>query len=326
MYGAEPDVVLKSREDVEAMDQDAKERLANINALLDAGVDCELGPDRDAELAAKLDQAQEYHSCIVNSEGDLPSPSPFDKDPVVTESLLANMAESEAQTLLREEKTRLEECLATSALAKGMYFKRCNKAWVSAVGEMLPYGRVVGATRRGGLYGSDQDPGTPDPSYGRIDWDSVRGGRLRVPNPGRETTRLAVRSPPRLRPSAAVPHTPCPLQVGEQRLRPRQLGTPTEASSATSIASQAPSPKDPNRLIWHDMSVTKIIRTEPSFGYAVPSPVPSPNVWYPKSTVTDIGRPTCGQEDVFAYKTSMLLAREEMVRSGRVQARGFDRH
>ena len=317
MYGDEPDVVFKSRDDVETMDRYARERLANINALLDAGVDCELGPDRDAELAAKLEQAQGYHSCIVNSKGDLPSPSPFDENPVVTESLLTNMAESEARTLLRAEKTRLEESLATSSLAKGMYFKRCNKAWVSAIGEILPFGKLWEQLKSERC---TERPNSqiPDPSYTRVDWDFVRGGRMRFPEQKQD---LGTRSTITTTSSAVSGSTTYSVSVTNSRATtpPSCMEDTNGVSSATSITSQIAAPNGRKSLVWHDMNVTKIIRAEPSFGYALPDPVPSPNVWNRDKITRAIERPTCGQEGCFSYKTSMLVAREAMVRSGQVK-------
>jgi hypothetical protein len=154
-HSDDPDVVFRSREAVEAMDQFARERLANINALLEVGVDYELSPGPGIESVMSCQDHGERgftsdvkrgEDCTsrsgsvasIQSAHGANSDAGFSAEAAVRLILLNS--ESEARSLLRAEKTRLEECLATSSLAKGMYFKRCNGQWISALGDVLPYG------------------------------------------------------------------------------------------------------------------------------------------------------------------------------------------
>ncbi|EXJ67049.1 uncharacterized protein A1O5_09695 [Cladophialophora psammophila CBS 110553] len=133
------------------MDQYAKERLRKIIALLESGIDSNLGPQLDTILS-KDDQVGEgkdssHSACIEetapNSALDTCSATLL-SEVAADESPLAALgrhafraAENEAQALLRAEKKRLEERLATSPLAKGIYWKRCNGQWVNGLGDVL---------------------------------------------------------------------------------------------------------------------------------------------------------------------------------------------
>lgn len=172
IYSNTPDVVLKSAEAVAAMDGFAREKLVNITALLDAGVDYESGPGSDLEEALKAcmksnsddeedeDDEDDDDEAAADQESEAnpkskPKSKPikppsmpdihlngvevFNASQELTQRLINNFAESEARARMRTEKTRLEEALKTSALVKGMYFKRCNGQYVSALGDILEF-------------------------------------------------------------------------------------------------------------------------------------------------------------------------------------------
>ncbi|KIW89027.1 uncharacterized protein Z519_10512 [Cladophialophora bantiana CBS 173.52] len=147
IYSQEPDVVLKPRAAVAVMDQYAKERLRNIVALLESGICCNLGAQLDTILN-KDDQVCEGkdsshfetapNSGLDNCPATLLSEVAADESSRVALARHAfSAAANEAQALLRAEKQRLEECLATSPLAKGIYWKRCNGQWVNGLGDVL---------------------------------------------------------------------------------------------------------------------------------------------------------------------------------------------
>ncbi|KIW28546.1 uncharacterized protein PV07_08200 [Cladophialophora immunda] len=273
VYSPEPEVVLKPRAAVVAMDQYARERLMNITALLDSGISCNLGADLDIGPDADMDslfgdvtQGSNSTCCTAETPSgpdasiwpatlpssgltgdecapgsrrdDTPSTSTpqsfsgrLDKTPSmlsgpsqlekavfshVTNAISDNYwsrrqdclrqqgeeaqqeyerklksrsqsplaiehalqgknqigaehhaakrndsvsmamdqstpatlarraihaaAEREAWALLHAEKERLQASLATSSLAKGLYFKRCNGQWVNAVDDVLVVG------------------------------------------------------------------------------------------------------------------------------------------------------------------------------------------
>jgi hypothetical protein len=159
IHSDKPDVVLKSKADVQGMDELARQRLATINTLLDAGVDHDLGADLDGESNTTA-WTQDGSTPSVNGDDDddeasIPSsPTPSlsssssQSDEELSleqeERLMAKLEENEVRSRLRQIKTRLEECLATSSLAKAVYFKRCNGRWVSALGDVLPHGHEYG--------------------------------------------------------------------------------------------------------------------------------------------------------------------------------------
>jgi hypothetical protein len=159
IHSDKPDVVLKSRADVQGMDELARQRLATVNALLDAGVDHDLSADLDGESNTTA-WTQDGLTPNVNGDDDddeasIPgSPTPSlsssssksDEELSLEqeERLMAKLEENELRSRLRQIKTRLEECLATSSLAKAVYFKRCNGRWVSALGDVLPHGHEYG--------------------------------------------------------------------------------------------------------------------------------------------------------------------------------------
>ncbi|KIV81951.1 hypothetical protein PV11_04097 [Exophiala sideris] len=113
-----PDVVIKSATAVKAMDDYAKIRLDNINALLDAGVEF-------VDVDAGLDFSKSRSSS-----------SSSDRD-IDLAAIFAQAAQQEATELMLAEKKRLEECLTTSSLTKGLYFKRCNGEYRNALDDVL---------------------------------------------------------------------------------------------------------------------------------------------------------------------------------------------
>ena len=159
VYSNEPDVVLKSKDVVETMDGYARERLENIKALLEADVDYELGPgfelkvatveDTDVDGERKFTSDRRESGVRVSdsattppcSSSELGSEQNAEMSPEAAARFVLDNAQSEAHALLRAEKIRLEESLATSSLAKGMYFKRCNGEWVNPLGDVLSYGK-----------------------------------------------------------------------------------------------------------------------------------------------------------------------------------------
>ncbi|OAP58952.1 hypothetical protein AYL99_06249 [Fonsecaea erecta] len=143
----EPEVVLKPKAAVEAMDQYARERLKNITALLDNGVSSSLGPGLDIDIDIDADttdaDAEDTESLLGESTltsskccKDMSSCSSSSMALLLSSDVRAAAAR-EAQVFLRAEKKRLQACLATSSLAKGLYFKRCNGQWVNAVDDVL---------------------------------------------------------------------------------------------------------------------------------------------------------------------------------------------
>jgi hypothetical protein len=165
VYSDHPEVILVDKDVVEVMDDFAKERLGNIERLLDAGVDCEIGPDFDRNLLegdwrdniahlakdarAEADRASIAKDDDIADEDEGSETASIDEDDCVLAAVSAKgdsnssvaaiekNLESEAQTLLKAEKKRLEELLAKSSLMKGTYFKRCNGAFVNALADEL---------------------------------------------------------------------------------------------------------------------------------------------------------------------------------------------
>ncbi|KIY02588.1 uncharacterized protein Z520_01053 [Fonsecaea multimorphosa CBS 102226] len=148
IYSPEPEVVLKPRAAVAVMDQYAREKLRNITALLDSGITCTLGPQLDVEPDADMDSrfgagtqgslrpgpGSSGSTCVAAAAAD--DESTLSPATLMLRAINAAAA-AEARALLVAEKERLEACLATSALAKGLYFKRCNGQCVNALGDVL---------------------------------------------------------------------------------------------------------------------------------------------------------------------------------------------
>ncbi|OAL38810.1 hypothetical protein AYO20_02016 [Fonsecaea nubica] len=173
IYSEEPDVVFKPRTAVVETDQHARERLRNIVALLDSGISCNLGPeldiDPDADVHALFGEDTVLDLGRYQSTSTLP-PSDFtDGQPTTPSALVRRMinaaAHDEARAILSAEKERLEECLATSSLAKGLYFKRCNGQWVNAVGDVLVVDGRDEAEGKGN--GHNHSPGGEEPGNNR---------------------------------------------------------------------------------------------------------------------------------------------------------------
>ncbi|ETI29539.1 hypothetical protein G647_01992 [Cladophialophora carrionii CBS 160.54] len=155
IHSDEPAVVLKSRADVRRMDEDAKETLARINALLGAGVDHDLSAYSDGESTASVsvaggstrsvdgegavapDHPGSPPTMFVSAAASPESDEELSLEEAEEERRMAWARENKARSRLRGIKKRLEECLATSSLAKAVYFKRCNRQWVSALGGVL---------------------------------------------------------------------------------------------------------------------------------------------------------------------------------------------
>ncbi|KAI1619874.1 hypothetical protein EDD37DRAFT_196029 [Exophiala viscosa] len=123
IYSDAPDVVIKSADAVKAMDEHAKTRLDNINALLDAGVEF-----------VDVDAGHDFSKSRSSS-------SSSDRD-IDLAAIFAQAAQQEATEIMLAEKKRLEECLATSSLTKGLYFKRCNGVYRNALDDVLERANV----------------------------------------------------------------------------------------------------------------------------------------------------------------------------------------
>ncbi|KAH0835322.1 hypothetical protein AYO21_01544 [Fonsecaea monophora] len=180
IYSDEPDLVFKPRTAVVETDQHARERLRNIAALLDSGISCNLGPeldiDPDADMHALLGEDTVLDLGRYQSTSTLP-PSDFtDSQPTTPAALVRRMinvaAHDEARAILSAEKERLEEYLATSSLAKALYFKRCNGQWVNAVGDVL----VVDGSDKGNGHNHSSGGEEPGNSRGQdLAGDEARG-------------------------------------------------------------------------------------------------------------------------------------------------------
>lgn len=150
VLGGSPDVVMVSKEAVQKMDENASKRLKNISALLDAGV-CVGDRDTDyAELLAVAEddvdgsifasfpedgRSQSPSSANLSSSSQAVSPTVL--KPGLDAWWSTNTTEARVRSLLTSEKKRLKECLATSSLAKAMYFKRCNGEYINALDDVL---------------------------------------------------------------------------------------------------------------------------------------------------------------------------------------------
>lgn len=149
IYSDTPDVVIKSADAVKAMDDDARTRLANINALLAADVDF---IDADLDFS-KGSRSSTSHSTSISGASSLSSTDGAD-----LAAIFARAVQQEAAEVMLAEKRRLEECLATSGLTKGLYLKRCNGEYRNALDDVL-----------GGTHGdSDKAPVKEDSSTDKV--------------------------------------------------------------------------------------------------------------------------------------------------------------
>ncbi|KAJ9604095.1 hypothetical protein H2200_011618 [Cladophialophora chaetospira] len=283
VYGDQPDVVIKSRQVVQAMDEYARERLRNINALLEAGVSYVLGPGLDAEFADKVEQG----GCRAGPDSAIFSTSASDASSIdgsdscaedsaaATERLISEMARSETQALLRAEKKRLEECLATSSLAKGLYFKRCNGAWVSGVGDVLPFGKV---------------------------WEETEKKREAEEGNTKPTAR-ADKSVFTMSTTASTASTSNPCSTFSTP--PASPGSSISTANSALDALNNPSPRS---------KASQQVGMRGIYGYALPPYDPDVS----DCPIPNRGRVEGAEANNLVYLTSMLAAREELVRSGQV--------
>ena len=165
VYSDKPDVVVKSAEFVKTVDAFARTRLDNLTRLLDAGITY---VDNDLELACTRNETSTPTSSAASTSPSSASPSEtesdsdFDTNTTTTSftsssarrgveddghadldisltRLFARLAANEVTDKMRSEQIRLQACLATSSLAKGLYWKRCNGVFRNALDdELLP--------------------------------------------------------------------------------------------------------------------------------------------------------------------------------------------
>ncbi|KAK5193797.1 hypothetical protein LTR96_007734 [Exophiala xenobiotica] len=174
VYSDKPDVVLKSAEFVKTIDTFARMRLENLTRLLDAGityVDDDLKvactrrdetstPPSATSTAASTTSASPASTSETDSElSDLDTNTTatsftsassrgdekedadvdVDVDSISLTRLFARLAANEVTAKMRSEQMRLQACLETSSLAKGLYWKRCNGVYRNALDdELLP--------------------------------------------------------------------------------------------------------------------------------------------------------------------------------------------
>lgn len=165
VYSDKPDIVVKSAEFVKTVDAFARTRLDNLTRLLDAGITY---VDNDLELACTRNETSTPTSSAASTSPSSASPSEtesdsdFDTNTTTTSftsssarrgveddghadldisltRLFARLAANEVTDKMRSEQIRLQACLATSSLAKGLYWKRCNGVFRNALDdELLP--------------------------------------------------------------------------------------------------------------------------------------------------------------------------------------------
>ena len=216
IYSDLPDVVLKSSKAVQTTDRLEEGGPADINALVEVRDDHELSSVFDKELVLKVVREDCIKGSESGSEKDASSTSDSECSsrlsdtttnteehaPSTMERVFSEAAESEARIHLRAEKVRLEESLATSRLAKGMYFKRCNGDWVSGVGDILRHGKsqnIAGNGVEDRTCAAEQEAGEKDAASGLVDngdgrWDGRRDGRRLSLKDDKSTTSTATAS------------------------------------------------------------------------------------------------------------------------------------
>jgi hypothetical protein len=176
VYSDKPDIVVKSAEFVKTIDTFARMRLKNLTRLLDAGItyvddDLKVACTRrdqtstppsttstaalttSASLASTLETESELLDFDTNttatsftsasSRGGEKEDADVDVDvdmgSISLTRLFARLAANEVTDKMRSEQMRLQACLATSSLAKGLYWKRCNGVYRNALDdELLP--------------------------------------------------------------------------------------------------------------------------------------------------------------------------------------------
>ncbi|KAK5449627.1 hypothetical protein LTS15_008702 [Exophiala xenobiotica] len=171
VYSEKPDVVVKSAEFVKTIDTFARTRLENLTRLLDAGITY---VDDDLKVACtRRDETSTPPRSGTSTTASTTSASPastseteselsdFDTNTTATSftsassrggekedadvdnislpRLFVRLAADEVTDKMRSEQMRLQACLATSSLAKGLYWKRCNGVYQNALDdELLP--------------------------------------------------------------------------------------------------------------------------------------------------------------------------------------------
>ncbi|KIX07659.1 uncharacterized protein Z518_02312 [Rhinocladiella mackenziei CBS 650.93] len=120
VYVDKPDILIKKLAEVAKMDQFARKRLNNINTLIDIHYRLDAGKNPETELRRFLDYVSEHHPHFLPGRGDS-EPNP---ELEAEFNLVCNRWTAAGEfKQMKEEKSRLEACLATSTLAKAMYFK-----------------------------------------------------------------------------------------------------------------------------------------------------------------------------------------------------------
>ncbi|EXJ59625.1 hypothetical protein A1O7_03771 [Cladophialophora yegresii CBS 114405] len=333
VHSDEPRVVLKSKADVRRMDDFERARLAMIDELLEFGVDHDLNAHPDGESTASVRDGRSTSSVdedevFAGTDKGSP-PSKFLSSAVSTtsnskeaaeeeeERWMARARENEARSWLRDMKKRLEECLATSSLAKGIYFKRCNRQWVSALGGVLPpHSQEVGARAE---TKTKTDAAPPLRQCHDKDDGDVKSAlsttftalTLNTTTNTAYTSDLTTSTTTSTNATSVSRGTTPSVVVDRNAKSPTSYALHTDSDIYRDIntifASYAFAVTDPEILL----DLAEDIASQTGVENSLSLPLPS--------FVADLWRrhnPACSPP--FEYRTSMLMAREELVRIGQV--------
>jgi hypothetical protein len=308
VYSDKPDVVVKSAEFVKTIDTFARMRLENLTRLLDAGITyvddavkvactrrdekstlpsttstaastTSASPASTSETESELSDldrnttATSFTSALSRGGEKEDADVDADVDSISLTRLFARLAANEVTDKMRSEQMRLQACLATSSLAKGLYWKRCNGVYRNALDdELLPATASATASTtttsdcdsagKGKAIRAEDKEETNVPvddghHHGGVQTLS-RYGYAVLASP--ERARARARARPQFRPASSIvdSKSQASVSVNARDLSPGSssigIGTPpplsapksTSTSSQVSSISSAPSPPPPH--------------------------------------------------------------------------------